>query len=110
MLVPLSAIIISYILVYRKPLDEWNTLDEVVRGAADEKGEELISAFKDKLEPIFSEPDRLKIESAGIGINLIPVGVDGEGVMETPKNFAEGGWYKRAGKPGEERNLIINAH
>ena len=71
-LIPLTAIILSYVLVYKKPLDEWNSLENVVMGA-DTKSEEIISVFKDKLEPILSEPEKLEIDSVGIGLNLVPV-------------------------------------
>ncbi len=68
------------------------------------------STFQKQLEPIFTTPDRLKIVRLNMDIKLVNVGVSATGQMETPQNWNEGGWYKRAAKPGEPGNIIINAH
>jgi LPXTG-site transpeptidase (sortase) family protein len=68
------------------------------------------SVFEGQLEPLYDSPVRLFTESKSIDINLVKVGVDEGGIMETPENWDEGGWYSRSSRPGEIGNIIINAH
>jgi LPXTG-site transpeptidase (sortase) family protein len=30
--------------------------------------------------------------------------------METPGDWQEGGWYMESGRPGEQKNVIVNGH
>lgn len=68
------------------------------------------SAFETIIDPIYSDPTRLKIDSVGIDMQLVDVGVTPSGALDTPKVFTEGGWYTKSSKPGETGNIIINAH
>jgi LPXTG-site transpeptidase (sortase) family protein len=68
------------------------------------------SVFEKDLEPILSNPERIMINEINMDLNLVPVGLDEDGVMETPDNWQEAGWYIKGGKPGETKNLIINGH
>ena len=68
------------------------------------------SVFAEKLKPIYTNPKRVQVDSIKIDINVGPVSVAEDGSLEVPKNWNEGGWYRKASKPGEEGNLIINAH
>jgi hypothetical protein len=70
----------------------------------------LTSVFEEELKPIYVEPSRLIIQSVSVDINLIPVGLLEDGSLETPKNWAEGGWYRKGTKTAESGNIIINAH
>ena len=69
-----------------------------------------VSVFAEELKPIFTTPKRLQIDSEKIDIALGPVSVSEDGSLDVPKNWNEGGWYRKGSKPGEEGNLIINAH
>jgi LPXTG-site transpeptidase (sortase) family protein len=75
-----------------------------------ETEKEKVSVFENKLKPMLTSPTSLKIKAAGITVGLVPVNVDSDGIMETPNNWQEAGWYIKGGKPGESRNLIINGH
>jgi len=68
------------------------------------------SVFEENLDPILSKPEEIRIKSINLDLNLVPVGLDKDGIMETPSNWQEAGWYIRGGKPGETKNLIINGH
>jgi len=80
-----------------------------------ESGEEVVlaeqvSVFEDLSAPIFGEPKKIVINSIGINANVVPVGVDREGYLETPTNWDEVGWYVESAKVAEPGNLVINAH
>lgn len=45
-----------------------------------------------------------------IDLDLINIGVEPDGKLETPKDWFVGGWYVKSAHPGEKGNLIINAH
>lgn len=70
----------------------------------------VLSAFKESLKPIYVEPEKIKVESVGMDLSMEKVGVDANGVMETPKDWNKAGWYYNSSKPGEIGNLIINGH
>jgi len=123
LLVPFSSIVISVLLVSKGiNITDWvknwsgkrseNTLGKSISNLKGSKKseEEKFSVFKRNLEPIITDPVTLSVNSLGLNINLVPVGLDDEGVMETPKNWSEAGWYIKGGKPGEPKNLIINGH
>lgn len=68
------------------------------------------SVFQEISKPIYGTPKRVFIDSVGIKSDVIPVGVDKEGFLETPKNWNEIGWYKKGSKPSELGNLLIDGH
>lgn len=68
------------------------------------------SAFEEFAKPIYGSPERIMVESLGIDLKVVPVGVDDAGRLETPENWNEAGWYHKGAKPGEVGDLLINAH
>jgi LPXTG-site transpeptidase (sortase) family protein len=120
LLVPISSIIIAILLVKKGiNITEWiknwsrkpsgDLLGESVSKDSQPK-QEKFSAFKKNLEPIIVNPASMSIKSIGLNASLVPVGLDDAGVMETPDNWMEAGWYIKGGMPGEPKNLIINGH
>jgi LPXTG-site transpeptidase (sortase) family protein len=73
-------------------------------------GVEKVSVFADQLHPIYGTPKKLLINSLGINLPIIPVGVDIQGYLQTPKDWNMAGWYLKGARPGEIGNLLINAH
>jgi len=69
-----------------------------------------VSAFADKLEPIYTKPLRLVSETTGIDLPIVEVGVDSLGVLQAPKDWNVTGWYVKSARPGQVGNLIINGH
>jgi len=55
-------------------------------------------------------PMRLRIPSVGIDAAVENVGLDGEGAMDTPRNFDNTAWYAPGPRPGEQGNAVINGH
>jgi len=123
LLVPISSIILSVLLVKKGVnITQWvknwsdrrsgDLLGESISGLGgkDKKEVEKFSVFKRDLKPIITTPLSMKIKVIGLSLNLVPVGLDDEGVMETPTNWLEAGWYIKGGMPGEPKNLIINGH
>jgi LPXTG-site transpeptidase (sortase) family protein len=72
--------------------------------------EEKPLVFEKALEPIYGEPLRIAISSTGIDAEIEPVGVATDGSLETPKTWEKAGWFQGGANPGQEGNLIINAH
>lgn len=88
-----------------------NFIDDQVKGIATQQiPAEKISLFESELKPIFGDPIGLEIESLNLELDLEQVGVDSDGVMETPKEWNNAGWYYKAAQPGEIGNLIVNGH
>lgn len=50
------------------------------------------------------------MESANINVKVAPVGIEDDGSLDTPKDWSSAGWYKDGAMPGQNGNLIINAH
>ena len=68
------------------------------------------SVFQKAMEPIYANPQKIKIDGVGISAQIVQVGVAEDGSLETPKDWKEAGWYYKSSKPGQPGNLIINAH
>ena len=71
---------------------------------------EQTSIFENKLEPIYTQPERIIISKLNIDKQLVDLGVNEVGVMETPKNFMDLGYYVKSAKVGQKGNLIIAGH
>lgn len=72
--------------------------------------EQTPSIFADISKPIYGSPKKIMIESIGVTADVVSLGVDKDGYLETPKNWNEVGWYSRGAKPSEKGNFLINAH
>lgn len=59
-------------------------------------------------------PDRpryLSVEKLGIAnARILPMGVNAEGELDTPRNIFDVGWYEASGKPGQGGTIIIDGH
>lgn len=77
----------------------------VVLGAGDK-----VSVFQTALHPIYGNPKRIIIDSLNLEIDVISVGVDLSGYIETPKDWNVAGWYKKSASPSENGNMLIGGH
>lgn len=68
------------------------------------------SVFGKDLQPVYGSPKKIFIESLGIKVDIVSVGVDSDGYLETPENWKEVGWYRKSSRPAEKGNLILNGH
>jgi sortase A len=71
---------------------------------------ENVPVFQKTLESIYADPVRIIISNIRIDAEIEPVGVAQDGALETPKVWINAGWYKKGASPGQEGNLLINAH
>ena len=56
-------------------------------------------------------PVRVSIASAGVDVEVVPVGVETGGFMELPANPAVAGWYRFGSDPwSDDGNTVISAH
>lgn len=72
--------------------------------------EQTPSIFADISKPIYGYPKKIIINSIGVSADVVSLGVDKDGYLETPKNWNEVGWYSKGAKPSEKGNFLINAH
>lgn len=54
-------------------------------------------------------PVGLEIPSLDVGVDVVPVGVDEEGLMEIPESGQDVGWYRFGPSPGAERGSAVLA-
>ncbi|MBH0010391.1 class F sortase [Salinibacterium sp. UTAS2018] len=56
-------------------------------------------------------PVRIQIPSVSIDIEITPVGVEDDGVMEIPQNIRVAGWYRYGPSPASDTgSTVITAH
>ena len=71
---------------------------------------EKVNVFEKAMEPIYTKPERIVVESVGIDAFIEEVGVEKDGSLETPSAALNAGWYKEGKMPGEVGNVLIDAH
>ena len=78
--------------------------------------EELIEEepTEEEIREYYVDPDMpryLTIPKLGIyNSRIIVVGINEEGVLGTPRNVYDVGWYDASGKPGEGGTMLIDGH
>jgi LPXTG-site transpeptidase (sortase) family protein len=55
-------------------------------------------------------PTRIRIPAIGVSTSVISLGLNGDRTMQTPRNFAQTGWYKPGPEPGEPGASVIAGH
>ena len=55
-------------------------------------------------------PARLVIPKIGVDAPVVTLGVDGAGVMQSPKGPFEVGWYDFSAQPGSGSNAVFSGH
>jgi hypothetical protein len=55
-------------------------------------------------------PVRLEIPSLALDAEVVDVGVDARGRMESPTAGDVVGWYRQAARPGQPGNMIVSGH
>ena len=89
---------------------------DVVAVVQEEEEEELIEIEPTEEEVIeyivpADHPRYLTIEKLGIyNARIITVGVNDSGVLGTPNNIFDVGWYESSGKPGDGKTMLIDGH
>ena len=60
--------------------------------------------------PVGEVPGRLVIPRIGVDAPIVTIGVDGDGVMESPSTPTDVGWYDFTARPGSAGNAVFSAH
>ncbi len=57
-----------------------------------------------------SVPLELRIPAIGVQTGLVPLGVEPDGTLQVPSNYAVAGWYTLGPTPGEVGPAVIAGH
>jgi sortase (surface protein transpeptidase) len=57
-----------------------------------------------------ADPSTIAIPRIGVSAPVIPLGLQLDGSMEVPVNFADTGWYRPGPEPGEPGPAIVAGH
>jgi len=55
-------------------------------------------------------PQRIHIPAIGVSAKVIPLGLNKDGTIETPKKWGVTGWYKHGPRPGERGPAVVVGH
>ena len=55
-------------------------------------------------------PQRIAIPSIGVKSSVIPLGLQRDGTLDTPKDYGRAGWYTGGPEPGEPGPAVIIGH
>jgi hypothetical protein len=56
------------------------------------------------------DPDRIVIPAIGVDADVIDLGLQDDGTMEVPTDFAQAGWFDRGPRPGRVGPAVIAGH
>lgn len=57
-----------------------------------------------------ARPERIRIPAIGVAARLVPLRLQADRTMQTPRNFSEAGWYEPGPEPGERGPAVIAGH
>ena len=94
---------------------------------SEKEGSERVVAVQTESEELIEEkpsetevqeykvaPDRpryLTIKKLGVSkARILPMGINTQGELDTPRNIFDVGWYEASGRPGQGGTLIIDGH
>lgn len=56
------------------------------------------------------DPERIIISAIGVDAKVIELGLNPDGTLEVPTNYAEAGWWTGGSQPGETGSAVIVGH
>ena len=57
-----------------------------------------------------AQPRTISIPAIGVHAPIIPLGLNRDGTMQTPRDFGDTGWYRPGAEPGERGPAVIVGH
>ena len=96
--------------------DEKDGSERAVTAVTETEEEELVEEkpSENEVREYTVAPDRpryLTVEKVGIvKARILPMGVNTDGELDTPRNIFDVGWYEGSGKPGQGGTLVIDGH
>ena len=55
-------------------------------------------------------PVRVVVPSIGVDADVVPLGLEPDGALETPADFTQTGWYEDGPEPGERGPAVVVGH
>jgi sortase (surface protein transpeptidase) len=89
-------------------LDLLRSIDPAVLASAHEHGDDTEHATRD--HPNGIDPARIVIPAIDVEADVIDLGLEDDGTMEVPTDFAQTGWFDRGPKPGRVGPAVIAGH
>jgi sortase (surface protein transpeptidase) len=89
-------------------LDLLRSIDPAVLASAHDHGDHAEHATRD--HPNGIDPARIVIPAIGVDADVIDLGLQDDGTMEVPEDFAQTGWFDRGPKPGRVGPAVIAGH
>lgn len=60
--------------------------------------------------PVVDRPAVVSVPAVGVSARLVPLGLDANGALEAPQDYAVAGWYADGPEPGERGPTVIAGH
>jgi hypothetical protein len=89
-------------------LDLLRSIDPAILASAHDHGDHGDHTTRD--HPNGIDPVRLVIPAIGVDADVIDLGLQDDGTMEVPSDFAQTGWFDRGPKPGRVGPAVIAGH
>jgi sortase A len=84
--------------------------DHLSPGSLAPRATPTTSAVAVEPTPVGTRPNRLVIPRIDVDAHVVTLGMDSNGVMESPATPTDVGWYNFTAKPGEESNAVFSGH
>jgi sortase (surface protein transpeptidase) len=89
-------------------LQRMRSMDPDVLAGAHDHGDHADHARRD--HPNGVDPERIVIPAIGVDAEVIDLGLQPDGTMEVPTDFAQAGWFDRGPRPGRVGPAVIAGH
>jgi hypothetical protein len=89
-------------------LEQMRSMDPAVLASAHDHGDHADHAPRD--HPNGIDPERIVIPAIGVDADVIDLGLQDDGTMEVPSDFAQTGWFDRGPRPGRVGPAVIAGH
>ncbi|MTV23971.1 class F sortase [Nitriliruptoraceae bacterium ZYF776] len=84
--------------------------EDVVRSAHDHTGHDHDHGSAAEARAASVRPERLVIPAIGVDADVIELGLQSDGSMEVPADFAQTGWFEPGPRPGRVGPAVIAGH
>jgi sortase (surface protein transpeptidase) len=89
-------------------LEQMRSMDPEVLARAHDHADHTDHAARS--HPNGVDPERIVIPAIGVDADVIDLGLNDDGTMEVPTDFAQAGWFDRGPKPGRVGPAVIAGH
>ena len=95
--IPILSFMITYHLVSGADwsLTGWGRSENSDKGSVSGISTESVFGADSYLKTYYYAPTKIIADFIGLNLDVVNVGVAGDGPLETPKNWGQAGWYKK---------------